>query len=154
MATDVSDWTLYRSDSLRFALCHPKKWPVVERWLGCALVAMAPADSDDSFRPNFNLTIQTSKDIDLEAFAEAQLESNRRYLTDYSLQHSEDASIAAKRARLLRATYRQGMFEVESTQMVIDDEDRFVILSGAATSADAQTFDEVFGTVMQSLELG
>jgi hypothetical protein len=154
MTADVSDWVLYRSDSLRFALRHLKEWPVVERWLGCALVSMAPAEAEDSFRPNFNLSIQTSKDTDLESFVEAQLQSNRRFLTDYSLERSEEASIAAKRARLLKATYRQGQFDVALTQFVIEDEDRFVILSGAAAPADVQAFDEVFETVAQSLELG
>jgi hypothetical protein len=154
MTADVSDWALYRSDSLRFALRHPKEWPVVERWLGCALVSMAPADSDDSFRSNFNVTFDVSSDADLESFADEQLQTNRRFLTDYTLKQSEDVSVAAKAARRLRATYRQGVFEVTSTQVVIEDEGRFVIVSGAATPADRETFDEVFESVIQSLELG
>jgi hypothetical protein len=153
MTADVSDWISYRNDSLGLALQHPRAWGLVERWMGCAVVSVAPRDPGDVFRANWNLVLSTADDISFDDFVAEQLRRNEAFLTDYALLATEEATVAGREARAIRGSYRQGVFDIVAPQYFVADGDRNITLSGAMRSDDDGDIDALLAAVAQSLEL-
>ncbi len=143
-------WSEYESPELR--LRYPASWRAITQMRGCRLMLLAPGTSSE-FRSSLTFTDEAASDEGLEVILEGLLPEMDRFFTDYASSEIHDVEVDARRAKLVRGTYRHGRVTVGLDQWMVQTRDHLWSITASYDRDEDAGFFEVANDVIATLRL-